>query len=66
MSTCSYPTVQPDAVRSNNATTAAWTVDNVRETVRDPKANGVTSFQQYDAYPTTRATTPEWRSVLSV
>jgi catechol 2,3-dioxygenase-like lactoylglutathione lyase family enzyme len=33
---------------SNKATTAAWTVTDVRETVRELKANGVNSFQRYD------------------
>ena len=36
---------------SNKATTAAWTVKDVRETVRELKASGVTSFQQYDDLP---------------
>ena len=36
---------------SNKATTAAWTVKDVRQTVRELKANGVTSFQQYDDLP---------------
>ena len=36
---------------SNKATTAAWTVKDVRETVRELKANGVISFQQYDDLP---------------
>jgi catechol 2,3-dioxygenase-like lactoylglutathione lyase family enzyme len=36
---------------SNNATTAAWTVKDVKETVRELKANGVRSFQQYDDLP---------------
>lgn len=36
---------------SNRATTAAWTVDDVEETVRALKANGVSSFQQYDDLP---------------
>jgi catechol 2,3-dioxygenase-like lactoylglutathione lyase family enzyme len=39
---------------SNRATTAAWTVNDVRETVRELKANGVTSFQHYDDLPGTR------------
>ena len=36
---------------SNKATTAVWTVNDVTETVRELKANGVTSFQQYDDLP---------------
>lgn len=36
---------------TNRATTAAWTVDNVEETVAALKANGVSSFQQYDDLP---------------
>jgi catechol 2,3-dioxygenase-like lactoylglutathione lyase family enzyme len=39
---------------SNKATTAAWTVNDVRETVRELKANGVNSFQQYDDLGATR------------
>lgn len=39
---------------SNEATTAAWTVRDVRETVGELKANGVTTFQQYDDVGTTR------------
>jgi predicted enzyme related to lactoylglutathione lyase len=36
---------------TNKATTAAWTVNDVEETVRELKANGVSSFQQYDDLP---------------
>ena len=36
---------------SNHATTAAWTVRDVTETVRELKRNGVSSFQQYDDLP---------------
>jgi predicted enzyme related to lactoylglutathione lyase len=36
---------------TNRATTAAWTVDDVEETVRALKANGVSSFQHYDDLP---------------
>ena len=36
---------------SNKATTAAWTVKDVRETVRELKERGVNSFQQYDDLP---------------
>ena len=38
---------------SNKATTAAWTVNDVKETVRELKANGVSSFLQYDDLPGT-------------
>jgi len=36
---------------SNRATTAAWTVADVRKTVSELKASGVSSFQQYDDLP---------------
>ena len=36
---------------TNKATTAAWTVNDVEETVRELKANGVSSFQRYDHLP---------------
>ena len=36
---------------TNKATTAAWTVNDVEETVRELKANGVSSFQRYDDLP---------------
>jgi predicted enzyme related to lactoylglutathione lyase len=36
---------------TNEATTAAWTVGDVEETVRTLKANGVSSFRQYDDLP---------------
>jgi catechol 2,3-dioxygenase-like lactoylglutathione lyase family enzyme len=36
---------------TNQATTAAWTVENVGETVRELKANGVDTFRQYDNLP---------------
>src|SRR5919198_1564200 len=39
---------------TNKATTAVWTVDDVEETVRELKANGVSSFQHYDLPGTTR------------
>jgi catechol 2,3-dioxygenase-like lactoylglutathione lyase family enzyme len=39
---------------SNDATAAAWTVGDVSATVRELKANGVSSFQQYDGLPGTR------------
>jgi catechol 2,3-dioxygenase-like lactoylglutathione lyase family enzyme len=38
---------------TNKATTAAWTVNDVEETVRVLKANGVSSFQHYDDLPGT-------------
>jgi catechol 2,3-dioxygenase-like lactoylglutathione lyase family enzyme len=38
---------------TNKATTAAWTVNDVEETVRVLKAKGVSSFQQYDDLPGT-------------
>src|SRR5215470_18207303 len=38
---------------TNKATTAAWTVEDVEETVRELKANGVSSFQRYDDLPGT-------------
>lgn len=38
---------------TNEATTAAWTVSNVEETVRELKSNGVASFQHYDVLPGT-------------
>jgi catechol 2,3-dioxygenase-like lactoylglutathione lyase family enzyme len=40
-----------DHAGSNRATTAAWTVDDVESTVRELKAKGVGSFQQYDDLP---------------
>jgi catechol 2,3-dioxygenase-like lactoylglutathione lyase family enzyme len=40
-----------DDAGSNKATTAAWTVTDVAETVRELKVNGVTSFQHYDDLP---------------
>lgn len=36
---------------TNRATTAAWTVSDVEEAVRELKASGVSSFQQYDDLP---------------
>jgi len=36
---------------TNKATTAVWTVSAVEETVRELKASGVSSFQQYDDLP---------------
>ena len=39
---------------SNKATTAAWTVNDVREAIRELRANGVDSFQQYDDLPRTK------------
>jgi predicted enzyme related to lactoylglutathione lyase len=36
---------------TNKATTAAWTVNDVEETVRDLRAAGVSSFQRYDDLP---------------
>jgi catechol 2,3-dioxygenase-like lactoylglutathione lyase family enzyme len=42
-----------DAAGTNKATTAAWTVKDVEETVRVLKANGVNTFQQYDNLPNT-------------
>jgi catechol-2,3-dioxygenase len=36
---------------TNKATTAAWHVDDVGETVRELKAKGVSSFQHYDDLP---------------
>jgi catechol 2,3-dioxygenase-like lactoylglutathione lyase family enzyme len=39
---------------TNKATTAAWTVSDVEETVRALKASGVDSFQHYDLPGTTR------------
>ena len=38
---------------TNQATTAAWTVKDVEETVRGLKANGLNSFQHYDDLPDT-------------
>jgi catechol 2,3-dioxygenase-like lactoylglutathione lyase family enzyme len=42
---------QSEHAGSNRATAAAWTVDDVAATVRELKAAGVTSFQQYDNLP---------------
>jgi predicted enzyme related to lactoylglutathione lyase len=42
---------QSELAGTNKATTAAWIVDDVEETVRELKANGVSSFQQYDDLP---------------
>jgi catechol 2,3-dioxygenase-like lactoylglutathione lyase family enzyme len=36
---------------SNKATTAAWSVEDVEETVRELKGRGISSFQQYDTLP---------------
>jgi catechol 2,3-dioxygenase-like lactoylglutathione lyase family enzyme len=36
---------------TNRATTAAWTVSDVEEAVRELKAGGVSSFQHYDDLP---------------
>ena len=36
---------------SNPATTGAWTVDDVENTVQELKARGVDTFQQYDNLP---------------
>ena len=36
---------------TNKATTAAWTVGDVEETVRELRASGVSSFQRYDDLP---------------
>jgi catechol 2,3-dioxygenase-like lactoylglutathione lyase family enzyme len=44
---------QSEFAGTNRATTAAWTVNDVEETVRELKANGVSSFQQYDDLPGT-------------
>lgn len=38
---------------TNQASTAAWTVEDVEATVRGLKANGVSSFQQYSHLPGT-------------
>jgi predicted enzyme related to lactoylglutathione lyase len=44
---------QSEFAGTNKATTAAWTVNDVEETVRGLKANGVSSFQHYDDLPGT-------------
>ena len=38
---------------TNKASTAVWTVSDVDATVRELKASGVSSFQQYDDLPGT-------------
>ena len=38
---------------TNKATTAAWTVSDVENTVEELKTNGVTTFQHYDDLPGT-------------
>ena len=42
---------ESDTAGTNQATTAAWHVDDVEETVRELKSKGVNSFQQYDNLP---------------
>jgi catechol 2,3-dioxygenase-like lactoylglutathione lyase family enzyme len=42
---------ESDTAGTNQATTAAWHVDDVEETVRALKAKGIDSFQQYDNLP---------------
>jgi catechol 2,3-dioxygenase-like lactoylglutathione lyase family enzyme len=44
---------QSELAGSNKATTAAWTVEDVAGTVRDLKASGINTFQQYDDLPGT-------------
>jgi predicted enzyme related to lactoylglutathione lyase len=44
---------QSEFAGTNKATTAAWTVNDVEETVRGLKANGVSSFQHYYDLPGT-------------
>jgi catechol 2,3-dioxygenase-like lactoylglutathione lyase family enzyme len=42
---------ESETAGTNKATTAAWHVEDVGETVRELKAKGVDSFQQYDNLP---------------
>ena len=42
---------ESETAGTNKATTAAWHVDDVGETVRELKAQGISSFQQYDNLP---------------
>lgn len=42
---------QSEHAGSNKATAAAWTVEDVARTVRELKAAGVRTFQQYDNLP---------------
>ena len=42
---------ESETAGTNRATTAAWHVDDVAETVRDLKSKGLTTFQQYDNLP---------------
>ena len=42
---------ESETAGTNKATTAAWHVDDVGATVRELKAKGVSSFQQYDNLP---------------
>jgi catechol 2,3-dioxygenase-like lactoylglutathione lyase family enzyme len=42
---------ESETAGTNQATTAAWHVDDVGEAVRELKSKGVTSFQQYDNLP---------------
>jgi predicted enzyme related to lactoylglutathione lyase len=51
--TCDLIVYESQFAGSNKATTAAWTVNDVRETVDELKRNGVHSFQQYDDLPGT-------------
>lgn len=49
--TSSVIVYESETAGTNQATTAAWHVDDVAETVRELKAKGVSSFQQYDHLP---------------
>ena len=42
---------ESETAGTNKATTAAWHVEDVGETVRELKAKGLDSFQQYDNFP---------------
>jgi len=42
---------ESETAGTNQATNAAWRVDDVEEEVRELKAKGVSSFQQYDDLP---------------
>jgi catechol 2,3-dioxygenase-like lactoylglutathione lyase family enzyme len=42
---------ESETAGTNQATNAAWHVDDVEEAVRELKAKGVSSFQQYDDLP---------------
>jgi len=49
--TSSVIVYESETAGTNQATTAAWHVDDVAETVRVLKAKGVSSFQRYDHLP---------------